>query len=121
MSAERPPFRIYPFLWLGFSGGGVIAAAVLPPLVFLFAFAFPFGWIDPPEQEHLKDLFGHPLVFLALFGMVVPLLIHAAHRFRYTLYDGLQVKHKALVATLCYGSAFLGVFIALDMLGGATA
>ena len=121
MSASRPPFRIYPFLWLAFSGGGVLAAMFLPALTFLFAFAFPFGWIDPPDHAHLLDLFGHPITFLVLFGMFVTMLIHAAHRFRYTLYDGLQVKHKALVATLCYGSAFIGMFIALDMLGGATA
>lgn len=121
MSNGRPPLRIEPFLWLTFSGGGVIAATFLPALAFLFAFAFPFGWIDPPDHEHLADLFGHPITFLALFGMFVMMLVHAAHRFRYTLYDGLQVKHKALVATICYGGAIIGMFIALDMLGGATA
>ena len=117
---RRPPFRIEPFVWLTFSGGGVIAATFLPVLTFLFAFAFPFGWIDPPDHGHLADVVGHPITFLVLFGMFVPMLIHAAHRFRYTLYDGLQVKHQALVAALCYGGAFIGVFVALDLLGSAT-
>ena len=121
MSAERPPFRIEPFLWLAFSGGGVIAATVMPALAFLFALAFPLGWIDPPDRDHLADLFGNPLTFLALFGMFVVMLVHAAHRFRFTLYDGLQVKHKALVGVICYGSAFALTMVALDMLGGATA
>ncbi len=63
---------------------------------------------------------GHPLTFLVLFGMFVLMLIHAAHRFRYTLYDGLQVKHQALVAVLCYGGAAAGAFAAFHFLGGAT-
>ena len=37
--------------------------------------------------------------------MFVPMLVHAAHRFRFTLYDGLQLKHKRLVAMVCYGTA----------------
>jgi len=34
------------------------------------------------------------------------MLVHSAHRFRYTLYDGLQIKHRTLTALACYGSAF---------------
>ena len=112
--------RVEPFLWLAFSGGGVIAAILLPVLAFLFALAFPLGWLEPPDPEHLLAVLGHPLTFLVLFGAVLMMLIHAAHRFRYTLYDGLQVKHRFLVAAVCYGAAFLGAFLALDMLGSVT-
>jgi fumarate reductase subunit D len=36
-------------------------------------------------------------------------LFHWAHRFRYTLYDGLQLKHlTTLIAVLCYGAALVG-------------
>ncbi len=112
--------RVEPFLWLAFSGGGVIAAVLLPVLAFLFALAFPLGWLDPPDHEHLLAVLGHPITFLVLFGAVLMMLIHAAHRFRYTLYDGLQVKHRVLVAAACYGAAFLGAFVALDMLGSVT-
>ena len=45
--------RIEPLVWLTFSGGGVTAAMFLPVLVFLFALAFPLGWIDPPSHDHL--------------------------------------------------------------------
>ncbi len=35
-------------------------------------------------------------------------LFHWAHRFRFTLYDGLQLKHlHTLIAVFCYGSAIL--------------
>ena len=112
--------RVEPFLWLAFSGGGVIAAVLLPVLAFLFALAFPLGWLDPPDHEHLLAVLGHPITFLVLFGAVLMMLIHAAHRFRYTLYDGLQVKHRFLVAAACYGAAFIGAFLALDMLASVT-
>jgi fumarate reductase subunit D len=111
--------RIEPLVWLAFSGGGVIAATVLPILVFLFALAFPLGWVDPPDHEHLGAIVGHPLTFLVLLGLFVVLLVHAAHRFRYTLYDGLQVKHQILVALLCYGGAAVISVVAFYQLGRA--
>ena len=84
--------RVEPLVWLTFSGGGVTAAMFLPVLAFLFALAFPLGWIDPPDHDHLRAVLGNPLTFLVLLGMFVLMLVHAAHRFRYTLYDGLQIK-----------------------------
>lgn len=108
--------RIEPLVWLTFSGGGVIAAVFLPILVVLFAFAIPLGWIDPPTHEHLVSVIGNPLTQLALFGMFAMMLVHAAHRFRYTLYDGLQIKEKALTAAVCYGSAGIGIIVAARVL-----
>ena len=112
--------RVEPFLWLAFSGGGVMAAIFLPVLVFLFALAIPLGWIDAPDHAHLAAVVSHPITFLVLLGIFVMMLIHAAHRFRYTLYDGLQIKHRTLVAAVCYGGALFGAFVALHMLGSAT-
>lgn len=116
---RRPPplkRRILPLVWLAFSGGGVMAAVFLPVLVFLFAFAFPLDWISPPDHDHLSAVVGHPLTFLFLLAMFPVLLIHAAHRFRYTLYDGLQIKHKGITAVLCYGVAAVGALTAFVVL-----
>lgn len=113
--------RIEPLVWLSFSGGGVASATFLPVLTFLFALAFPLGWIDPPSHQRMADILGHPLTFLILLGLFPVMLIHAAHRFRYTLYDGLQVKHKIVVAAVCYGAALAGSFAALVWLGNAVA
>ena len=113
-------FRLEPFLWLAFSGGGVMAAIFLPVLAFLFALAFPLGWIDPPDHAHIAAVVGHPITFLVLLGLFAMMLIHAAHRFRFTLYDGLQVKHKVLVAASCYGGAAALTAVTFHMLGGAT-
>jgi fumarate reductase subunit D len=108
--------RVEPLVWLMFSAGGVLAAVVLPSLAFLFGLAFPLGWLDPPDHEHLLAVLTHPLTFVVLLGMVVLMLVHSAHRFRYTLYDGLQVKKKRTVAVLCYGAAIVGSAAALAVL-----
>jgi succinate dehydrogenase subunit D len=97
--------RVEPFLWLMFSGGGVVAAVFLPVLVFLFGLAYPLGWMSPPDRGHLSGVAGNPLTILVLLGMFVLLLVHSAHRFRYTLYDGLQLKAQRAIAVLCYGAA----------------
>ena len=95
-----------PVLWLMFSAGGVLAALVMPILVVLFGVAFPLGWIPAPDLAHLSALLRNPLSRLALFVVFAMSLIHGAHRFRYTLYDGLQVKHlNELINLLCYGGA----------------
>ena len=105
-----------PFVWLLFSAGGVAAAMLLPALVFLFVFAIPLGWVDRPTHEHLVHVLATPIAFLGLLGAFVVMLIHSAHRFRYTLYDGLQVKYRRTVAGFCYGGAVLGSVLAFVVL-----
>jgi fumarate reductase subunit D len=107
--------RVEPLVWLMFSGGGVIAALLLPVLVLVFAFAVPLGWLGV-DYDHLRAVLGNPLTVLVLLGAFVLLLVHSAHRFRYTVYDGLQVKSKGKVALLCYGTAVVGSFVALRAL-----
>lgn len=108
--------RIEPLVWLMFSGGGVVAAVLLPVLVFLFALAVPLGWVSEPDHDHLAAVVGHPLTLVVLLGVFVVLLVHSAHRFRYTLYDGLQIKHKRATAALCYGTAAAGAVASLVVL-----
>jgi succinate dehydrogenase subunit D len=105
--------RIEPLLWLLFSGGGVVSAVFLPILVILFGFAIPLGWVQP-DFNHLHAVVSHWLTRLVLLGLLVLMLFHAAHRFRFTLYDGLQLrKLDAPIAVLCYGGALLGSAAAL--------
>ena len=108
---------IEPLLWTLFSAGGVLAALFLPSLVFLFGVAFPLGWLSPPRHEHLLALLRHPLTRMLLFVLCMLALFHWAHRFRYTLYDGLQIKHlNELVKLLCYGGAIVGSGVAAYLL-----
>jgi fumarate reductase subunit D len=107
---ERP---IEPLLWTLFSAGGVVSAMLMPALVFLFGLAFPLGWLTPTSYESLRALVLHPLTRLVLFGICMLSLFHWAHRFKYTLYDGLQVKHlNELINTFCYGGAVVGTIVA---------
>ena len=100
---KRP---IEPLLWMLFSAGGVVAALLIPILALLFGLAFPLGWLSPPDHGHLLAVLGHPLTRVGAFVACVLSLVHAAHRFRYTLYDGLQVKHlDELINLFCYGGA----------------
>jgi fumarate reductase subunit D len=98
-----------PWLWLLFSAGGVVAALLIPILLLLFGLAFPLGWLSPPDYDHLLAVLGHPLIRLVLFILCLLSLFHWAHRFRYTLYDGLQIKHLSeVVNVFCYGGAIVG-------------
>ena len=102
-----------PYLWLLFSAGGVVAALLIPILVFLFGLAFPLGWVSPPGHEHLLAVLRHPLTRGVVFLLCALSLFHWAHRFRYTLYDGLQIKHlNELINLLCYGGAVIGSGVA---------
>lgn len=100
---------IVPLLWTLFSAGGVVAAIFVPVHLFLFGLAFPLGWLDAPSYEHLLALASHPLGRLYLFVLCSLPLFHGAHRLRYALYDGLQIKHlNEVVNTACYGGAVVG-------------
>lgn len=103
---SRPPVKreAEPFVWLGFSAGGMIAALVLPVAAFLFAIAIPLGWLNP-GFDHLSAVLTNPVTIVLMIIGFVLLIIHAAHRLRYLLYDGLKIKHRGLVGALCYGGA----------------
>ncbi len=104
-----PKRTIEPMLWLMFSAGGVVSAMLLPALVLLFGIAFPLGWLSPPDHEHLLAVVLHPITRLVLFFLFMLSLFHSAHRFRFTLYDGLQIKHlNEVINLLCYGGAIVG-------------
>ncbi len=109
--------RLEPLLWTLFSAGGVLAALAVPVLVLLFGLVFPLGWLPPPDYEYLLTLISHPLVRLGAFVLCALSLVHGAHRFRYTLYDGLQIKHlNELINLLCYGGAIAGTVWAAALL-----
>jgi fumarate reductase subunit D len=95
-----------PGLWLLFSAGGTLTALLLPMLVFVLWVAPSLGWMEPLTHAAVAPLARHVLVRLLLFVLVTLSLYHWAHRFRYTLYDGLQLYHlNRLIAVLTYGTA----------------
>ena len=62
-------------------------------------------------------LVRHPVTRLVLLALCVLALFHAAHRLRYTLRDGLQLRRlRPLVDALCYGGALAGSAVAAYLL-----
>jgi fumarate reductase subunit D len=75
------------------------------------------GWLPQPSYQHLIPLMSSLWVRLYLFVLCSLPLFHWAHRFRFTLYDGLQVKHlNEVIFVLCYGGALLGTVLAAYLL-----
>ena len=109
--------RLTPLLWFLFSAGGTVAALVFPAQVFVTMIAVPLGWLPAPSYDSLLELVRHPVARIYLFVIISLPLVHGAHRFRYTLYDGLKLKHlTALIVTLCYGTAVVGTVAAAYLL-----
>ena len=105
------------FFWMLFSAGGVVAALLIPMQLFLFGVAIPLGWVQAPSYVHLQSLLHLSVVRIYLCVLCSLPLFHWAHRFRFTLYDGLQVKHlNELIFTLCYGGAIAGSAVAAYLL-----
>lgn len=95
-----------PFWWSLFGAGGAISALFLPVLLLFFGLAIPLGWIEAPSYEHLSGLVKPVISRLLLFAIISLSLFHWAHRFRFTLYDGLQLQHlNRPIAIVCYGTA----------------
>jgi fumarate reductase subunit D len=109
--------HLEPLLWLLFSAGGVLSAMLMPILLLLFGVAFPFGWVAAPSHAQMLAVLGNPLARVVLFALFMLSLFHWAHRFRHTLYDGLQIKHlNEVIAALTYGVAVVGSVVAAYIL-----
>jgi fumarate reductase subunit D len=118
--AERGKRTVEPFVWLMFSGGGVAAALVLPVLVVLFGILIPLGLFSSPDYGHLAAVLRFPLTRLGLLAVFTLALVHGAHRFRYTLQDGLRLRrYDGVIATVCYGGALVGTAAAAYLLFAA--
>lgn len=114
---KGPAESMEPFIWLGFSAGGMAVALAGPVLLLLFGLAFPLGLLDPPDHAQLHALVVNPLTRLVLFGLCAFSLIHFAHRFRFTLVDGLQLRrHDGPIAASTYSLALLGAAAAAMIL-----
>jgi fumarate reductase subunit D len=106
-----------PLLWMLFSAGGMISGMLMPALILMFGIAFPLGWVTAPTYEQIAALLANPLTRLVLLSLLALSFFHWAHRFRHTLYDGLQIKHlNEVIAVASYGAAIVGSGIAAYLL-----
>jgi fumarate reductase subunit D len=106
-----------PLLWMLFSAGGMLSGMLMPALLLMFGIAFPLGWLAAPSYEGIVGLVGNPIARLVMFSLCALSLFHWAHRFRHTLYDGLQIKHlNEVIAVVSYGGAVVGSGLAAYLL-----
>ncbi len=105
--------------WALFSAGGMVTAFLIPIHVAILGIAFAAGWLpdDALSYERTLDFARHPLAKVYLGILVVLPLYHWAHRFRYVIHHQLGIHgRKRLVATLCYGTATLGMVLTIWVL-----
>jgi fumarate reductase subunit D len=100
-----------------FSAGGVMSGLLMPILIVLLGIAIPLGWRSAPSYDQMRALLGNPLTAVVFFMLCALSLFHWAHRFRHTLYDGLQIKHlNEVIALVSYGVALAGSAVAAYLL-----
>jgi fumarate reductase subunit D len=100
--------RLEPFWWSLFGAGGTVAALTLPVLMIIFGIAIPFGIIKAPPYEILSGILNIWWARVLLVIVISLSMFHWAHRFRFTLYEGLQLHHLSkTIAFLCYGTAIV--------------
>ncbi len=98
-----------PILWSLFAGGGLLAAFILPVMIFITGLAIPLGILseDALAYERMLMLIQNPIGKLIVFAIIFLPLWHAAHRLRMTLHD-LGIRSGRASEFTCYGSAVLG-------------
>lgn len=101
-----------PIVWGLFAAGGTVAAFVLPVVILLTGFEASLGLLprDMLEYGTILSLLQHPLVRLIVFGVLMLITWHAAHRLRITAHD-LGVRADLFVAILFYGIAAVATLV----------
>ena len=110
-------FHTEPFWWSLFGAGGAISALFLPIMLIFFGIAIPLGLVNAPSHEYLHELVEPLIVRIVLLTIISLSMFHWAHRFRFTLREGLQLHRFAqLIAILCYSLAVaITVFTAVSL------
>ncbi len=116
--------RLHALLWGIFSLGGMIAAFLLPVLIYLTAIAYPYSlWPFNGTKNPGFLITGHTLGALFLFVTVAGSLFHGIFRFQSVLTEvGLQKYRRGLEAVgyfiIFAGIIILGYYLATWYLNG---
>ena len=116
--------RLHALLWGIFSLGGMIAAFLLPVMIYLTAIAYPYNlWPFNGTKNPVSLITGHTLGALFVFVTVAGSLFHGIFRFQSVLTEvGLQKYRRALEAVgyfiIFAGIIVLGYYLATWYLNG---
>lgn len=110
--------RIHALLWGVFSLGGMIAAFLLPVMIYLMAIAYPYSlWPFNNGQDAGFLVTGHLLGALFIFVTIGGSLYHGVFRFQSVLLEvGLQ-KYRRALGAVGYFVIFAGIIVLAYFLG----
>ena len=110
--------RTEPFWWGLFSAGGVVAAMLIPVLIYFVGLAEPLGSVgaEMSRYEAMRALLSHLVVKVFFFVVAVLPLYHAAHRIRFMLHEFGLRKLILPIHYFCYGGAIVGTGLAAYIL-----
>ena len=114
----RKAARLHALLWGAFSLGGMIAAFLLPIMIYLMAIAYPYNlWPFNKGQDAGFLVTGHLLGAAFIFVTIGGSLYHGVFRFQSVLLEvGLQKYRRALEA-IGYFVIFAGIIVLAYFLG----
>jgi fumarate reductase subunit D len=107
-----------PIFWSLFGAGGVIAAFVLPMLIFITGIAVPLGLLPPEVMDyermrHFADLWWGKLFLFAVISLT---LWHSSHRVFLSLHDLGIHRGREFFRWLCYGFAGFCTLLSIYLL-----
>ncbi len=106
--------KIEPFWWGLFSAGGVVAALLIPVLIYFVGLAEPLRLVgaEVSRYEAMSELLSQPLAKVFFFVVAALPLYHAAHRIRFMLHELGVRKFIFPIHYFCYGGAVAGTGLA---------
>src|SRR6266566_2781184 len=110
--------RLHAILWGMFSLGGMIAAFLLPVLIYMTAIAYPFSlWPFNGTRDPSFLVTGHLLGALFIFVTVAGSLYHGIFRFQSALTEVGLLKYRRALEAVGYFIIFAGIILLAYYLG----
>ena len=104
--------RLHAILWGVFSLGGMIAAFLLPVLIYMTAIAYPFGlWPFNGGRDPSFLITGHLLGALFIFVTIAGSLYHGIFRFQSVLTEVGLIRYRRALEAIGYTIIFVGIIV----------
>jgi fumarate reductase subunit D len=104
--------RLHAILWGVFSLGGMVAAFLLPVMIYMTAIAYPFGlWPFNGTRDASFLVTGHLLGALFVFVTIAGSLYHGIFRFQSALTEVGLLKYRRVLEAVGYFIIFVGIIV----------